>query len=155
VPIGGDGFWTFSPDNAGSHRILDPTPMGLFDSGLRPPGGSYSVRFTAAGQYTIRHQQTGQNSLVHVIPTVKPFAGTTTTQFVLRWATHIPAGFVVDVQISRPGEGYVTWLTGQTTLSEPFVPDDGPGAYRFRSRLRRASNNASTWWSIPVTVNVT
>src|SRR5206468_1665918 len=67
-----------------------------------------------------------------------PPNGGVTTVFTITWATGgVPAGFDVQIQISRPGgPGFVLWKDNQTAQSATFVPDMGTGVYKFRARLQ-------------------
>jgi hypothetical protein len=55
---------------------------------------------------------------------------------------------VFDVQVQRPGSAaYVIWKQGVTATGASFVPDAGPGTYRFRSRLRSSSSGKAIGYS--------
>ena len=73
--------------------------------------------------------------LVGVAPLVSPSSGSTADRFRIVWAdeTDAPRGYRWDVQIERPhAAGFTTWKTDLTGFGVDFVPDAGPGAYRFR-----------------------
>jgi hypothetical protein len=62
------------------------------------------------------------------------------------WATtDAAAGFVYDVQIRRPADGWAAWKVGLTEGGRAFTPKFA-GRYRFRARLR-ATAGASSGWS--------
>jgi hypothetical protein len=51
-----------------------------------------------------------------------------------------------------PGSSeFLDWAIGTTFPSGTFIPDDGPGTYRFRSRLR-STEGPATDWSPPVSI---
>jgi hypothetical protein len=114
--------------------------MGLFTSGNRAAGSSYSFVFAGAGTYkyqcTIHPIMVGS---VKVPLLISPATGPRTTSFTVTWASAVPAtGYVYDVQLKRPGAtAFVNWKTRQTVRSGAFVPDAGAGTYSFRARLRK------------------
>jgi plastocyanin len=148
VAQGGSVQWTFL--GSGTQQVRDGSGMGLFDSGLQAPLATFSFSFSAAGSYPyvdpLHPSLTGR---VKVPVLVSPPGGTIGTTFTITWAS-APAepGFVVDVQIRRPGDlAYSAWLSGQTAPSASFVPDAGPGTYRFRARLHKAGTGTHSDWS--------
>jgi Tol biopolymer transport system component len=154
---GGTVLW----DNVSgsSHTITENNGMGLFDSGTKAPDTTFAFRFVAAGSYsylcTIHPIMVGT---VKVPILAAPKTGNTTTLFTITWAAaSIPAGYNVDIQISRPGgPGFVDWKTNQTNTqkSGTFTADAGTGTYSFQARLQNtASGNASNY-STPVTITV-
>jgi plastocyanin len=141
--------WTFNGPSA--HTATDQTGMGLFDSGSRGTGSSYSFTFVGAGTYrygcTIHPTQMSAN--VRVPLTVSPATGTTGTSFTITWASGSPpAGYVVDVQVKRPGATkFVSWKSGVTGTGASFTPDAGAGTYQFRGRLRNTANGKAAKYS--------
>lgn len=117
--------------------------VGLWDTGNIPGGGTDNFVFTTASKYPyycmIHPSMVGT---VQVAMKATPPSGGVGTTFKIQWATGgVPAGFDVQVQISRPGgPGFVLWLNNQTANFANFVPDAGTGQYRFRARLQ---NNAT------------
>jgi len=156
--IGLNGVTTFTVDAADSqsHTVTDGSGMGLFDSGQLSPGSSYNLNLVAAGSYPIVDSTTGNTATVVVPIQVYPDAGTMTTPFNVQWAAAAPPpGYVYDVQISRPGQPFVTWQNGVTSHSATFVADAGSGQYKFQARLRNTANGQSSGWSPWLSVTVT
>jgi hypothetical protein len=153
--------WFLPPSDAGSHRVVDGTgvfggPGGTFDSGSLGPGGSYFFRFTAAGTYAVTDPGTAHDATVVVPVVVSAPAGPAGSTFAIQWAfDRLPAGFVSDVQVKRPGSAtWVLWRSAQATNQATFVPDAGPGTYAFRARLGRTSGGATTGWSPAAAITV-
>jgi len=155
VPQGEGVEWTFTGPS--DHTATDNTGMGLFDSGPRSVGSSYTFYFISSGIYryrcTIHPIMTGQ---VKVPILASPSTGNETTEFTITWAANnAPSGFVFDVQIRRPGTtDWVDWLTDQTVNSATFVADAGTGTYGFRARYRNTTNGASSQYSTAKTIKV-
>jgi hypothetical protein len=148
--------WTIPSGDAHAHSIVDASGLGLFDSGLRDPGGSFLFGFPAAGSYRVMDGVTGNGMTVRIRPTVKPGSGDTSTDFVIDWMDGAPPeGCVNDVQIKRPGDvSFHTLVLGDQSGGIDFFPDAGPGTYRFRARLRLADSTAGTWWSPSISIAV-
>jgi TolB protein len=148
--------WVFKGPS--THSATDRSGMGLFDSGARAPGSTYSMTFIAAGTYPYRC--TVQPAMVlgsiGVPVLVSPTSGSKSTVFTVTWSSApAPAGDVFDVQIKRPGaSSFVTWKTGQAAQSGSFKPDAGSGTYSFRSRLRNAATGKGSQYSPPQSVTV-
>jgi hypothetical protein len=123
--------------------------MGLFDSGLRAPGGSYSFTFVGAASYQLVDSATQHRGTLKVAMTITPTTGCTGTTFTVTWASAgPPTNYVFDIQIRRPGSAnFVDWLTGQTTAQAPFIPDTGQGSYAFKSRIRNSGNGKAAGYS--------
>lgn len=155
VPLGSATVWTFPSTNLSTHRILDGQRLGLFDSGLRLPGSSYTFTFTAAGAFAARDSVSAAQMRLPVSPTAIPPQGGVGTTFTVTWATAPVAGFVFDVQIKRPGATWADWKTGVTTLSSTFLPDVGTGQYSFRARIRSTSSGRASGYSPAATITVT
>jgi hypothetical protein len=87
---------------------------------------------------------------------VSAATGTTSTAFAVAWASApLPAGYVSDVQVMRPGStARASWLTGQTATGGTFTPDAGPGTYRLRARVRNTANGRAAAYSPPAIVKV-
>jgi hypothetical protein len=146
--------WSFPTTNTQDHSVTDASALGLFDSGLRSPGSSFTATFIAAGTYSVIDRATGRTSAVKIPLKVTPASGSTATSFTVTWASQTPpAGYAVDVQIKRPGtSSYVSWQTRTTQPSGAFMPDAGPGSYSFRARYRNTRNFAASGWSSAVTI---
>ena len=153
--LGGSVVWDFIGPS--DHDVTDSSGMVLFDSGTKPKDSLFMFKFDQAGNYPYvceLHplQMTGT---VNVALTATPKTGGVTTVFTVTWGTANPkAGYVVDVQILRPGQTvFADWKTGTTQKASTFTPDGGVGTYSFRSRLRKVSGGASNY-SAPATITV-
>jgi hypothetical protein len=126
--------WIFAGPS--QHSVTDATGMGLFDSGALGPVSLFTQAFTVAGGYpytsTVASDPTA--GIVKVGLTV-PATGTQNTPFAVTWATAIPAGATVNVQVATPTGGFVAWQTGVTTLSGSYNPTAGAGVYKFQAQL--------------------
>jgi plastocyanin len=148
VALGRTATWSIPGSDATSHSVTDGTGLGLFDSGLRAPGGSFAYTFANAGNYSIVDAGSSNRETVKVAPTASPKSGSPSTIFTVTWATApLPSGRVADVQLKRPNGVFVDWLTDQTAPSATFTPDSGTGTYSFRARLRDTNTGARTAWS--------
>ena len=152
VSIGETAVWKFAPVNTLQHAVADDTGLGLFDSGLRPPGSSFTFRFFSAGTYRFSDRTTGARASIAVPVRVSLRDGSV----FLRWAsTRAPTGFLYDVQVSRPGDSaFSYWRTGVVANEAAFEATSGEGTYLFRARLRRGVNDATSAWSPAVSVEV-
>lgn len=153
--LGGSVMWDFFGPT--QHTATDNSGMGLFDSGLKSAGSFYVFVFGTAGSYpffcTIHPVDMTGN--VKVPMKAAPRQGDELTQFTITWASFVPIGYRVDVQIQRPGAvEFVDWITNTTQKSATFVSDTGPGQYLFRARLERLSNLETSDYSAPVTITV-
>jgi plastocyanin len=152
--------WSFTgPSN--NHSVTDATGIGLYNTGLQPPGFSFGYTYFAAGNYTYIDLGTvSVSGEVRVPIALSPASGTSATVFALRWASTTPlAGQVFDVQIMKPGAGsFVTWQQGVTVTNTTFSSSDpawtGTGTYSFRARLRSTVNGHSTSWSNSKSITV-
>jgi len=156
--IGQNGITTFTVDaeDTQSHAVTDDSGMGLYNSGAMTPGNSYSLNLVAAGTYGIVDGTTGNTATVVVPIQVYPDHGSLTTPFSVQWASGGPAaGYVFDVQISRPGQPFVAWQTGVTEHGASFLADAGSGQYKFQARLRNTANGQASGWSPWLSVTVT
>lgn len=67
----------------------------------------------------------------------------------------MPGGWVVDVQVAIPGVAeFGLWQQAVTTTSASYSPKAGNGVYRFRARLRHATDPGASDWSPVAAVNV-
>ena len=148
--------WNIDSADSQAHSVSDASGMGLFDSGLRPPGGSFTYEFPAAGSYKLIDSASGHTSTVSVGMTAQPTSGTAATAFTLTWAAaSATSGFAYDVQVSRPGPTvFADLLAGTADPSATFTPDAGVGTYAFRARIRNTGNGASSGWSGAKTITV-
>jgi hypothetical protein len=155
LALGKLAIWSFPPANTATHGTTAGA-LGLWTSGARSADSAYGYAFTNAGTYTVSDIGTANTSTLAVSPTGAPQSGTTATHFTITWASaNVKAGYVVDVEVQRPGaSGFVAWQTGVRTRSASFTPDAGAGSYAFHARLRKTANSAATDWSPTVTVSV-
>jgi hypothetical protein len=146
-------LWTSLPPVA--HAVVDSSGMGLFGSGTLSFVSYYAFPFVAAGTYAYKDSSDGGAGKVSLPLQVSPGAtGTLTTTFTITWAASLPAGYVVDVQIKRPGSSsYVLWQKGVTTLSAGFTADANTGNYSFKARLRK-SGGAASGYSPVLTITI-
>jgi hypothetical protein len=134
-----------------THNAVDATGMGLFDSGLTPPGApSFSFAFDAAGSYryacTVHAAMAGRVEVPVKARIVED--GVTVV-----WSQRIaPEGFVYDVQVRRAGHPWRSWLDETTDLRETYAAQ--AGTFRFRARLRLAAAGTSSDWSQPDAVTL-
>jgi plastocyanin len=149
--------WSFSSANTATHSVTDNSGMGLYDSGLRLPGSSYTFIFVGAGTYSVIDMGNSSKGSVKVPLTLNPLTGHTSTTFTVTWASASPpAGYVFDVQIRRPGSStYEDWKTNQTATSATFLPDSGTGRYYFQGRLRNTANGQASGYSPKQFITVT
>jgi plastocyanin len=145
--------WVFNgPSN---HTATDTSGMGLFNSGSRPKGSTYSFLFIAAGRYPYRCTiHTFMTGIVSV-PIRVPASGHVGTPFLVTWSSvRAPAGFVFDVQVKKPGAlRYTAFRTGVIARRAYFTPGK-KGTYRFRARIRRPAIPAASRFSSPRAVAV-
>ena len=154
VAQGSSVQWNFSgpsPHNATSS-------MGLFASGNKPAGGTYSFLFVAAGKYKYicNIHPTQMTGTVAVPIKAAPSTGGTGTVFTVTWAsTTLPTNHVADVQIRRPGStSFVSWKSAQTGRTANFTADGGKGTYAFRARLRNTSTAKASNYSPLASITV-
>ena len=162
---GSNVAWSFPKTNTQPHSVTDASALGLFDSGLRPPGSSFTTTLIAAGNYAVRDTATGNTSTIKIPLKVKPTCPCSSptptsdpipSSYALTWASETPPpGYAIDVQIKRPGTStYVYWQKRTRQADGAFVPDAGPGTYSFRARYRNLSNWSASGWSSAVTITV-
>jgi N-acetylglucosamine-6-sulfatase len=134
-----------------TQSIVDKTGLGLYDSGSRSPGETFSYTFSAAGwfRYTDALHPGVINGVVSVPIRTTPSSGARTTAYTVTWATATSAAdYVYDVQVRRPGSTtFVDWRVGVSNPSASFTPDAGSGSYTFRARLRKPAVNKATGYS--------
>ncbi len=130
------------------HTATDDSGMQLYDSGAVGPGAPSTVfTYPAAGVYLFTctlHPWMGGR--VQIPVWARPASGWRNRTYTIRWgAATAPAGFVYDVQFRRPGGEWRRWLRGEIDIEGTFVPDRGPGRYRFRATMRRLAGGQGIW----------
>lgn len=144
--------WSFS----GPSDHTATSSVGLWDSGRRAAGSTFTFPFFAAGTYAYRCRfHATMTGVVRVPVGVAPASGTTTDIFRVMWSSIIaPPGYVFDVQIRRPGS--TAWSVYKTTTrsAETFTPTAGAGTYSFRSRLRSLDTGKASGYSAPASITV-
>ena len=132
----------------------------IFDSSSQGTGSTYSVRFAVAGTYTYAdHAHPSHKGAITVSMSVSPTTGTSTTNFVVTWATGadpvVPNGWVIDVQVATPdAKDFAAWQDGVTTKSASYVSTAGNGTYRFRTRMHHVTEQSASDWSPVASVTV-
>jgi streptogramin lyase len=146
--------WSFL--GAKAAEVADASGMGLFDSGSKLPGTSFSFVFVGAGAYKYKDALGTAKGTVKVPMKVQPTSGGPSTPFTVTWASGTaPAGFLYDVQIQRPGSGsFVDWQVGVTAKSTTFTPDAGVGVYQFHARLRKVAGGKASGYSAAKKITV-
>ena len=155
-PIGGEVRWNFTGPS--THTVTDNTGMGLYDSGSRAPGSSFSYAFPSAGNFPFRctiHPVQMRGS-VQIPVSVSPTSGGVGTPFSVTWASGAPpSGYVYDVQIRRAGSSvWQFYRQATTTASAVFAPDAGVGTYSFQARIRQVATGRAAAFSTPVSIDV-
>lgn len=157
IDQGATAVWSFPPSDTESHRVVDASGMRLFDSGDRAPGSSFTFVFENAGSYPIIDTVTSSRYRLGVPTRAVPASGDLSTTFTIRWSSEDPSpGFVVDVQIKRPGDAsFQDWLSDQLVREVSFTADAGAGTYSFRARLRNTATGGASGYSPPASITVT
>lgn len=150
----------FSAANTHSHSATDKTGMHLFDTNFVAPAGAASLGFPVAGTYAYHCKEptsahapmTGQ---ISVPIKINPDTGPLGMKFTLTWAISVPAGYVVDVQLRKPGaSGFSPWKTGVHAKTGTYKPPR-KGTFTFQARVRKLSNGAHSDWSPGRSIKVT
>ena len=129
--------------------------MGLFSSGSIAPNGTFAFKFFAAGNYNYTSTVNGFNAKVKVPVLVSQGSGDTSTVFRITWAGEAPPNsYVYDVQIKRRTAGWANWHSASRPLAPTTPPTQGPRVYKFRARLRNASNGNTSAWSAAKAITV-
>jgi plastocyanin len=153
VPEGATVTWRVDGTAGRSHSITDGSGLGLFDSGLLPPGTRYRHRYPGGGTYATRDRANGMRGWVSVPAAAEPAAGDASTDFTIGASSAAaPAGFVYVTQVRRPGS--TNWMPWRTGTVNTFVPDAGAGTYAFRVRLERKGADRSSGWSPAASIAV-
>jgi plastocyanin len=155
--------WSFYGPTSAS--ATDSSGMGLFDSGLRSAGSSYSFTFTAAGRYPYQDSlDPAHTGSVSVPILASPASGTGATVFTITWgSTAPPGGYASSVRVAYCAAlpctpSYHAWRTGVTTTSATFSSTDpawqGPGTYFFQGLMVNTTNHAHSGYSPTATITV-
>src|SRR5213078_1086199 len=62
--LGATALWHFDTANLAQHSVTDASGLGLFDSGLRPAGGSFTWTLAWAGSFPISDASTNNTSVI-------------------------------------------------------------------------------------------
>jgi plastocyanin len=140
---------TVSWHNAGSfsHTSTQDASLSLWKTGTITPGTtSAPVTLRAAGTYPYHCSiHPSMTARVRVPILVSPSTGTGTTTFTITLASALQSGFVYDVQRKIGSGSWSVWRSGVTTRTLTF--NGTTGTVRFRSRLRKLSNGATSLYS--------
>ena len=131
---------------AGVHFVRSSGELKVLRSRPLRPVSYFRSTMRSAG--TFRYSDSsGARGTLSVPLDVLPATGTISTEFAVRWSTASAAeGDGFDVQVRRPGAlSFVPWKRNTSRAKGSFVPDDGPGTYWFRARLRQSSDVAGQW----------
>jgi plastocyanin len=156
VDRGTEVAWSFAGPS--DHSVTDGTSLGLFDSGIRSPGSSFSFSFIGAGTYRYRCSihPTLMKGKVEVPLGAEPPSGNLSTEFTITWSIEeAPSGRAFGVQIRRPGSSQWSSFYQGGLIDEVFVADSGPGTYAFRARYENAGGVGASGWSVPAQITVT
>ncbi|MEX1263213.1 MAG: hypothetical protein WEE66_04635 [Actinomycetota bacterium] len=156
VPAGTKVVWDFAGPSA--HNVTDSSSLALFASANKASGTSFAFRYTVAGTYAFRCSDHRKMIGAVTVPmSASAASGSISSQITLTWSslTTVPAAYVVDAQILRPGtRKWAPWKQNVTLGSAVFTPDAGKGAYAFRARLRKLSNGSASAWSPQLTITI-
>jgi hypothetical protein len=147
-PAGADFVWSVDPASATTHTITDASGLGLYDSGPRAAGASFTATLPDAGAYPVVDHTTGAKQTVTVALHLSATSGSQRAGYVVTWGSAVPSGDAEQVQVQRPGAAaFVDWVPATTAGSATFTPDAGAGTYTFRARLTSTTTSAATNWS--------
>jgi plastocyanin len=138
-----------------TQTVTDRSGIGLYDSGERPPGTTYTRSFDWAGTYRYGSSLNPALRGSVALPVAVQATGFDGGMSVGWGASRPPKGLAFDVQvrfqaIDSPWSAWTTWQDGTRLVAGLFEPDRGDGLYAFRARVRRPSTDASTGWSPPI-----
>jgi hypothetical protein len=152
--VGAPTFWYVDAADTSGHRLIDASPLGLFDSGTLAPGTTWSYALRSAGTYPVEEVGSGDTLVLNVGLRI-PFPGAAGKPLTLVWATsNAKAGLVYDVQVKPPGaQSWQTVFNGATTGNGTYTPSIA-GRYQFRARTRDPVSGNSLGWSSAQSVDV-
>lgn len=153
LSVGRGDTVTFDFVGPSHHTATDGTGMDLYDSGSVAAGGpSTSFTFEAAGIYRFvctPHVSEGMVGRITVPMRVAPARAGVHHTFTATWAAvTAPSGFVYDVQIKRPNQGWSWWRKATTHRQASLTPNAGKGTYRFRARMRGLGSGEALWSAV-------
>ena len=136
------------------HTSTQNSPLSLWNTGnIGVNATSASVTLRAAGVYAYHCAiHTFMTGTVKVPIKVSPTSGTTSTTFTITLASATQSGFTYDVQRKVGSGSFTAWRTGVTTRTVTF--SGSAGTYRFRSRLHKTSNGATSNYSPAKTITI-
>jgi plastocyanin len=158
--IGQTVIWWNERNNRSTHNTTDSSPLLLWQSPDLLGGETFTYTFTAAGTYLYEctlHDFFGMVGSIRVPDSASPPNGPAGTIFTITVASvDAPTGMVYDIQEKDPGGSFRNWILGTTLRTAEFDSTGRPiGTYRFRSRLRRVSDNGTIGFSPAVSIEVT
>jgi plastocyanin len=158
IAYGGSVSWQFTQ---GTHSVTDSSKLGLFGSGSRSAGSSYTFAFLEAGTFAYDSTVgTKFKGTVAVPTTATPATGSKTTYFDVRWAsTSLPTGYSEQVQMKEPGsKKWISFVYGTPDDDATFRAADWgnlTGTYQLRSKLYKGNSpKTSSGWSPVASVSV-
>lgn len=146
VPLGGRVVWTF-PEPMNHTTTSD---NGFWDSRVRSGGATYGHTFPTAGRYPYHCRIHASMHGKIVAPMTA--GGSAAQGWHLRWASAMPTGFTVDVQVRRPGSASWASLHRATLRVGGSFHPAKPGSYGLRARTHHGGHTSG--WSPVVTVSV-
>ena len=154
VSQGGTVTWHNASTGGFQHTATQNRPLGLWNTGILNPGQTSSiVRLLAAGSYPYHcNVHPSMHGIVQVPILVSPRHGMRMTNFTIRLASATRSGFTFDVQRKIGSGAWKTWKTAVRSRIVTFR--HGPGTYRFRSRLHKLANGATSGWSPPARITI-
>jgi plastocyanin len=147
---------TVSWHNGGSftHTSTQDSPLALWNTGNIAKGTTSSpITMRAAGVYPYHCAiHASMTARVRVPILISPSTGTSATTFTITLTSALQTGFVYDVQRKVGSGSWTVWKSGVTTRTVTFKAT--AGTYRFRSRLRKLANGATSQYSPAKTITV-
>ena len=144
VALGERVTWTFS-DSVAHTTTSD---QGLWDSGTRSGGATYSRAFTSAGTFAYHctlHPHMHGKVAVSLKATGSPSDG-----WKLRWATRV-GRLTFDVQVRRGSGPWRSLLSGTSKAAQRFEPARA-GSYSVRARTVKGGERSG--WSPATTLPI-
>jgi plastocyanin len=145
APLG--DFVQWNNESGVGHTVTGNSPLNLWNKNL-PIGGSAKRLFTAAGTFPYHcNVHSFMKGAIVVRMTASPTTGSTTTVFAIQWATiAAKTGWTYEVQKRAPGT--TAWTAyRKTTAPTGTFKSAKVGAWKFRARLVRTGNGATSGFS--------